>query len=190
MAASSSTGSKSISVNTGPDKLLEGYKVCVDGFTAGEADKIRKIICHLGGVYVAGLCFDGTCLITKRVGAEYKEAKRNGIQTITVNWLIDCFSKKKRLGFEAYMVAPFHGLVIACSRLHSTSREQIKNLVESNGGKYSEELSKFTTTHLVTIDNQGEKYRYASQWQTVSIVKANWVDDCVARKGTVTFNFK
>ena len=80
-----------------------------------------------------------------------------------------------------YSCPLFNNFVVCASGLQESVRQDLKRLVESNGGTYSGDLVCGYTTHLVANEPTGNKYIHAKSWK-VKVVKFAWVTDSVKAK--------
>jgi NAD-dependent DNA ligase len=70
----------------------------------------------------------------------------------------------------------FNKYVICASGFNEVTKNEIKQLVESEGGTYSGDLICGTTTHLISNEPKGTKYQYAKLWK-INVVKSAWAYD-------------
>jgi len=94
-----------------------------------------------------------------------------------------CFSDGIPAVVQEFTVPPFLNCIVSVSQLDAVARNRIKSIVESNGGTYSANFS-YTCTHLVALDPQGDKFKYARQWK-VPVVRESWIDAMLDRHGCV-----
>lgn len=159
-------------------KVLEGYKILIDGFDEKEYAKLQRLVNHLGGSLAPSYRKDLSCVVVKRVGStSCSYASNDKIPMVTYQWIVDCNMQKKWLSFENYLAPAFLGLEIVCTRLPKDKRVEIGNIVIRNGGKFSFDLVKDQTTHLVSPDCEGEKFKHATEWG-ISIVLPAWIQKC------------
>ena len=73
-----------------------------------------------------------------------------------------------------YTCPIFNKYIICASGFNETVKNEIKELVESEGGTYSGDLVCGTTTHLVSNEAKGSKYEHAKMWK-INVVKSTWI---------------
>lgn len=66
--------------------------------------------------------------------------------------------------------------MICASGFNETSKNKLKEQIESGGGVYSGDLVLGTTTHLIVKDPRGAKFDAAKLWK-IPIVKIEWVQE-------------
>lgn len=81
--------------------------------------------------------------------------------------------------FLKYKCPIFKNFTICASGLSGSQKEEIKRLVESNGGTYNGTFNAELTTHLVTDEAKGEKYKSAKH-HNIFIVTTKWIFDSCA----------
>ena len=60
-----------------------------------------------------------------------------------------------------------------------TFRNQMNDLTVENGAEFRKDLTK-SVTHLIARNCEGEKYKFATQWN-IKIVTVKWFHDCIER---------
>lgn len=73
-----------------------------------------------------------------------------------------------------YQCPIFNKYIVCASGFTETTKKEIKELIESEGGTYSGELVCGTTTHLITNEAKGSKYEHAKVWK-MNVVKSTWI---------------
>jgi hypothetical protein len=75
-----------------------------------------------------------------------------------------------------YTCPIFNKYVICASGFNEATKNELKQLIESEGGDYSGDLVFGTTTHLITNEAKGAKYEHAKLWK-INVVKPTWLYD-------------
>lgn len=130
-----------------------------------------------------------THLVTTEVGsAKYQAAAQMNVPVMLPDWVIKVWEASSEEDVHAtdarflqYSCPLFNNFVVCASGLPESVRQDLKRLVESNGGTYSGDLVCGTTTHLVANEPTGNKYIHAKSWK-VKVVKFAWVTDSVKAK--------
>ena len=170
--------------------FLEGFHFLIVGLDLkpNKLINIKRIIKSLGGKVSDQFTNEINIGLINRVGlTNYRKLKQYRIQCVTIKWLYDCDQKKTLLSFELYRVLPFQGLVIVCTQIELSDRKILETKVNNNGGEFNHKLIKDNCTHLVAIKPEGDKYIHAKSWMNVHIVKLDWIDECIRRKGITLY---
>ena len=72
----------------------------------------------------------------------------------------------------------FYKYVICASGINEAKKNELRRLVESEGGTYRGDLLCGTTTHLVCNEAKGVKYDHARLWK-ITVIKPQWIHDCI-----------
>lgn len=75
--------------------------------------------------------------------------------------------------------------MITVSGFNADDRLHIGRLLEMHGGKFDDQMSRRTCTHLIASSNSGTKYRKAFEWQSVEIVDVRWLRKCIETVGVM-----
>lgn len=75
----------------------------------------------------------------------------------------------------------FNKYIVCASGFPPDTKEEIKKLVQREGGQYQGDLLCGTTTHLVINEPKGDKYNFAKLWK-MNIVNSNWIYDSIEAK--------
>ncbi|KAJ5120340.1 uncharacterized protein N7515_009728 [Penicillium bovifimosum] len=79
-----------------------------------------------------------------------------------------------------YRLPTLHGLKICTTGFSDLSfRSHMQKTTEENGAEYRKDLTK-TVTHLIARNTEGEKYKFASQWN-INVVSVKWFTDSMER---------
>ncbi|XP_033732968.1 LOW QUALITY PROTEIN: DNA topoisomerase 2-binding protein 1-like [Pecten maximus] len=81
---------------------------------------------------------------------------------------------------QEYRCPIFKGLVITVSGLDPQERNDVKKLINSEGGKYTGEMKVNECTHLIINNPKGTKYEFAKKWK-LNIVRTEWLYDCIGK---------
>ena len=167
-------------------RFLEGFVILFSGVEESRRNKAKEVVIRYGGKCVEKFNTSVTCGVIERVGASgYKELVVNKIHVATMKWLLDCVNSRSLAPLEAtqYRVLPFTGLVIVCTQVSVDERNRVKDLVQTNGGVFSERFIGDKCTHLVAKTPTGDKYLAAKKCGNVKIVTNDWVEECAKQKG-------
>ncbi|OQE31415.1 hypothetical protein PENSTE_c001G08899 [Penicillium steckii] len=79
-----------------------------------------------------------------------------------------------------YRLPTFFGLTICITGFSDmTFRNQMNDLAVENGAEFRKDLTK-SVTHLIARNAEGEKYKFATQWN-IKVVTVKWFHDCIER---------
>ncbi|XP_074262964.1 uncharacterized protein LOC141585822 isoform X2 [Silene latifolia] len=161
---------------------MDGVKVLASGFVAAEKERIGKLVTAMSGSFESKSSSDVSFVIVKTVLAgKYKWAASKNKHIVTINWLNQCWIEHRVVPLESYRVPPFLGLTISVTRVAADERKEMEKLIIQNGGKYSAELTKLCT-HLICEVSEGDKFKVARKWGTISIVTRKWFDQSLAKR--------
>jgi hypothetical protein len=65
--------------------------------------------------------------------------------------------------------------IASSSGVSQEERGNVARLIEHHGGRFSGEMKKNETTHLITDLDDGDKYRKALKWGNVMVVQMKWL---------------
>lgn len=173
-----------------PVKFLEGFVVFFSGVEEARRKKAKDVVVRFGGKCADKFSTAVTCGVVERVGASgFKELITNKIRIVSMRWLLDCASGRALAPTEAtqYKIPPFLGLVIVCTQVSVDERSRVQDLVENNGGVFSERFVGGQCTHLIAKTPTGDKYLAAKKCGNVNIVTNGWVEECAKQKGKHAF---
>ena len=80
-----------------------------------------------------------------------------------------------------YTCPIFNNFIFCASGFSESVRNELTELIESNGGVYSGDLVCGSTTHLVASEPKGKKFIHAKQWK-VKVVTFAWITDSIKAK--------
>ncbi|KAJ9595529.1 hypothetical protein L9F63_013294, partial [Diploptera punctata] len=156
--------------------------VTVTNFSKPEKDDLIDKIHYMGGFYSARLITGTTHLVAKNVlSIKYEKSVERSLPVMTEQW-VDAVWKAscqrnvhaKDPDFDIYKCPVFHGLIITCSNLPKSEKEELKNLIVKNGGSFSGPLEYGVAKILIIKNTSGDKYKYARDWK-LPCVLPSWV---------------
>ncbi len=170
---------KSIVSKINQSQVLLGCLLCLSGFNEVEYVKVAKLTAFLGAQLESTCSPRISCLIAKYMGASLcEQAIKYEVPIVGVQYLHDIQATQQLLPIERYLLPPLYRLNICCTGLSSEQRKRIQQQVDSLGGKFSAELVRDQSTHLIATQAQGSKYQHARSWGNVKIINTSWLDDC------------
>lgn len=166
-------------------RFLEGFTIFLCGVDdPDECTRVRRLVSSLGGTTADRFSALVNFAIVQRVGRSgYSSLKDHRIQCVCLRWLYDCRKERTLLPYSAYQVPLLCGLTVSCTQISPNDRASIKSIVVNNGGKFSDQLLRDKSTHLIAVEPRGDKYVYAVSWKTVHVVTIQWLQECVRKAG-------
>lgn len=144
--------------------ILPDWRILVTCVTLDDRSKLQKLVGDLGAHWLAAAPSPKDpphLIITRNVAApKFRAVVRSNAQVPCVlpEWLYTTAREGRCLGFDAYRVRPFQGLVVCMSGLSANRKSELTKMVEGNGGSCQAHLDK-RCTHLVAIATNSAKYR-------------------------------
>jgi hypothetical protein len=125
-----------------------------------------------------------THLITTEVGSlKYHGAASLNLPIMLPEWINHVWDMNETTEtkatdpiFDKYKCPIFNRLYISATGFDEEQKEELKNIIESNGGFYMPDLVLYKTTHLIAKEPKGQKYDHAKHWK-IAIVKQDWISD-------------
>lgn len=172
--------------------MLKGVTIFYCDLPSETTDELTELVEKLGGQVLKD---DGeaTHLVTeecKNTSEAYKLAREKHLPVVLPRWIRDTWkAKMDEILFPAqcdivlnlYKTPVFQNCEIAISGFNGDQKNSIVKLIESNGGKFTPAMSKFTCTHLICRRETGDKYGAALRWKTIKIVIHAWLEECVKK---------
>lgn len=164
---------------------------------------------QMGAMHSIHLTSDVTHLLVGDTNSEkYKfvARERNDVVAMKPEWIEavrQSWTQGEDIDIQAlekeYRLSPLHGLKICITgfsdrkfhgihdRVWSNAdlcaavpfRAHMQKTTEANGGEYRKDLTK-TVTHLIARNSEGEKYKFATQWD-IKVVSIKWFTDSIER---------
>ncbi|KAK0080938.1 hypothetical protein PV325_013078, partial [Microctonus aethiopoides] len=176
---------------------MKDFVVCAYGFNSEIKDEIRKKVEYMGGIYIKEL---RTC-ITHRVtdsvmSAKYEKAMENKIPVFTYEWIkavwnanLTEFTPANDPLFDKYKCSTFMHLIVTTSNLPKRQKEEVKKLINENGGVFMGPLDGTKVEVVLAPDNSSlnEKIKFALQ-NNIACLKFEWVIKSVNAGYALPFN--
>ncbi|KAF9942997.1 DNA topoisomerase 2-binding protein 1 [Mortierella alpina] len=165
-------------------KPLRGCIVSYTGLSVQEREDVNVKIRAMGGEVSADLTNDITHLIASKAGSEkYMVAFGLGIPVVELAWLYTIhglWTKGQPVDIQKaateFSTGPLKGCNVCVTGFVTDERLEIQKNTLQYGGKFTNDLLKGNTTHLVCQRPIGEKYRSAMLWG-VKCVQRSWLTD-------------
>lgn len=165
---------------------MRGLVVTTTNFSRQEKEDLIKKIEYMGALFSSKLVGGTTHLVAKNVlSIKYEKAIERNLPVMTGDWVQNLWLESCKRNahasdpeFQAYKCPVFHGLTITCSNLPRQQKEEIRRLIDDNGGIFSGQLECENTKLLIIAIPTGEKYKYACEWK-LPCVLPSWVYESV-----------
>lgn len=150
--------------------------------------KLQILIEYMNGVFAAEFTIEVTHLVAGEVNSKkYATAARLKKPIVLPSWIEDSWKESQvQMNFnathssflESHYCPIFKGCSICVSGFETKKRNEIKRLVEMNGGSYLPELSCDKSTHLLIEKPVGNKFHFAQRWSVIC-VEPCWLYECI-----------
>lgn len=170
-------------------KALSGQHICCSRLHTDVKTAIKTIVGAMGGTYQGDLTNNVTHLVTKVTSSKkYEAAIDHGKQTVSTDWVWECFKAGCRVPEENFRVGPMVGSVVCVTGLDAEERQRVEKLVEMYGGTYSRNLT-LNVNFLVAkkANPNSAKFNFALE-NSIPIVKLEWIDAKIARNGVQIYS--
>ncbi|KAI8355286.1 hypothetical protein B0O80DRAFT_40320 [Mortierella sp. GBAus27b] len=155
--------------------------------TVKQKEDTSKMVQSMGGQMQAELTENVAYLIAGEAGPnEYKVAYQLRIPILKPGWIehiYDLWTKGRPIDIEKamedFVMGPLSGCGICVTGISTETRLEIEKGTNRLGGKYTQDMLKATTTHLICGQPSGQKYISAIRWGTVKCVPIEWFKDTV-----------
>ncbi|GJJ68352.1 topoisomerase (DNA) II binding protein 1 [Entomortierella parvispora] len=167
---------------------LQGCIISYTGFSVAEREVVNTKVRAMGGEINVDLTEDVTHLLVAKVGSQkYKVAYTLGIAVLNPAWLNklydqwckgDTFDLKTLT--EDHILGPLTGCSICVTGYAADVREEIERNTLKYGGRYTSDLHRGKTTHLLCHRATGLKYKSALMWG-LHCVPYDWLKDSIKK---------
>ncbi|KAF7995978.1 hypothetical protein HCN44_008733 [Aphidius gifuensis] len=163
---------------------MENMVIAVSGFTPEKKEKIQQKVEYMGGIYMKQLRSCVTHLITDSVSsAKYEKASEKGIEIFSESWINAVWEKNQNEFIKAsdpifnnHKSPVFMNLVVTSTGLSKRQKEEVKKLINENGGEFSGPLDG-TRVKIVLAKEYStisEKIKYAMH-NSIPCLRYEWV---------------
>lgn len=163
---------------------MRGLCICASGLSPEEKEHIEKLVEYMGGIFTKQLRSCVTHLITASVmSAKYETAIDMKIPIVTKEWVeaiwetnLNNFVKADNNIFDKYKASVFLNLVVTSTNLPKRQKEEIKHLINDNGGTFMGPLDGAKVKVVLAPENSpmSEKLKYAKQANIACLIP-DWV---------------
>ncbi|XP_023248158.1 DNA topoisomerase 2-binding protein 1 [Copidosoma floridanum] len=167
---------------------MRNITVSASGFSVPVKNEIRKKVEYMGGIFTKQLRSSVTHLVTDIVmSAKYERAVELDIKIVTLDWVTSVWDtnlKETVLAtdpvFDKFKCPVFLNLIVTSTNLNKRQKEDVKKLVNSNGGEFMGILdgTKIKIVIAVKSSTPSEKLKYAMQ-NNIPCLNIDWIYDSV-----------
>ncbi|KAF3420403.1 hypothetical protein E2986_06198 [Frieseomelitta varia] len=168
--------------------VMRGLCICASGLSPEEKDHVQKLIEYMGGIFTRQLRNPVTHLVTSSVmSAKYEAALDMKIPIVTKEWVeaiweenLKSFVTPNDSMFNKYKASVFLNLVVTSTNLPKRQKEEIKRLINSNGGIFMGPLDGTKVKVVLAPENSpiSEKLKYAKQ-TNIACLTPDWVYESI-----------
>lgn len=170
--------------------------VTLSSFTLPEKKRLAELIGFMGGRCVDQLIEEVTHLVTDKViSKKYEQAAVRGIPIMKSDWVTDIWESRRseyvsgtHERFSKHRVPPFYNLGVTSTGIKYKQKDDIKRLVNENGGKYyGEYASRLISILIVAKDPPVSEKMSAAISSGKDVLTYDWVYDSVEKGYAVPF---
>ncbi|KAI2789961.1 hypothetical protein POX_d05462 [Penicillium oxalicum] len=173
-----------------PEHPLLGAVICFTSVPLEQRTQLSNVAKEMGAIERPDLTADVTHLLVGATDSpKYKfvARERNDVTVLRPEW-IEAVRQSWMQGGDTdiqalvkqYELPTFFGLTICITGFSDMAfRTQMHDLAVENGAEFRKDLTK-SVTHLVSRSTEGEKYKFATQWN-IKVVTVKWFHDCLDR---------
>ncbi|XP_052901138.1 DNA topoisomerase 2-binding protein 1-A [Anopheles moucheti] len=169
---------------------MRNLTVCSSGLKAKDKSLVSQLLYHMGGYYLDVLNASCTHLVSSTVkSVKYEKAAECKLPIMHPDWVSAVWEESQRRDLHAtepsiieqYRLPVFYALTITSTGLTAARKNEIKALIESNGGNYVGSF-KSETTDILILEKTGTesaKFRGAVRCNKECLTP-EWVVDSAA----------
>ncbi|KAJ5479487.1 hypothetical protein N7530_004996 [Penicillium desertorum] len=172
------------------DYPLTGVVICFTSVQIERRTPLTQMAEQMGAMHSIHLTSDVTHLLVGDTNSDkYKfvARERNDVVAMNPEWIEavrHSWTQGEDIDIQAlekqFRLATLHGLKICITGFSDLPfRAYMQKTTEENGAEYRKDLTK-TVTHLIARNSDGEKYKFATQWN-IKVVSVKWFTDSIER---------
>ncbi|KAJ5782712.1 hypothetical protein N7457_004486 [Penicillium paradoxum] len=172
------------------DYPLTGVVICFTSVQIERRTPLTQMAEQMGAMHSIHLTSDVTHLLVGDTNSDkYKfvARERNDVLAMNPEWIEavrQSWTQGEDIDIQAlekqYRLSTLHGLKICITGFSDLPfRAHMQKTTEANGAEYRKDLTK-TVTHLIARTSEGDKYKFATQWN-IKVVSVKWFEDSIER---------
>ncbi|XP_059617461.1 DNA topoisomerase 2-binding protein 1-like [Phlebotomus argentipes] len=176
---------------------MKDIQVYLHEFPATERMEAEKLIGWMGGCCLEKQ--DKNCVYLSiysmnfDVFEMYKNMGSSGLTIFGSNWVYDVWMKNHThqsvlaidTFFNLHRMPVFFGLVISSTNLSDSQEQDLRKLIETNGGTYSSTFD--GNTHILIMEKMIKKIRNSLSGNHSICLKIDWIFECINKQHVVSF---
>ncbi|XP_015119451.1 DNA topoisomerase 2-binding protein 1 isoform X2 [Diachasma alloeum] len=170
---------------------------CFSGFSPEDKLVYQQKIEYMGGICIKELRHCVTHLIGDSVmSAKYEKAMEDGIKVYTKDWIFAVWETNLKDyipatdgSFDKYQVPVFMNLVVTSTNIPKDEKDELKKIIEQNGGKFMGPLDGQKVKILIAKEytTMSDKIRFAMA-NSIPCLKPDWVKKSIEVGYALPFN--
>ncbi|KAJ5757504.1 uncharacterized protein N7511_006198 [Penicillium nucicola] len=172
------------------DYPLTGVVICFTSVQIEQRTQLTQMAEQMGAMHSVHLTSDVTHLLVGDTNSDkyrFVARERNDVVAMNPDWIEavrESWTKGEDIDIHAleiqYKLSTLHGLKICITGFSDLPfRSYMQKTTEENGAEYRKDLTK-SVTHLIARNSEGEKYKFATQWN-IKVVSVKWFTDSIER---------
>ncbi|XP_012272472.1 DNA topoisomerase 2-binding protein 1-B isoform X3 [Orussus abietinus] len=168
---------------------MRGLIICASGFSVDIKNRIQERVEYMGGIFTRQFRCSVTHLVTDSVmSAKYEKAVEYQLPIFTVEWVhavweanMKEFVSANNSVFDKYKCPVFKNLIVTSTALLKNKKEEIKHLINSNGGEFMGALDGSKVRIVLAPEKcpPSDKLKYAMQ-NNIACLQMEWVYESVS----------
>lgn len=163
--------------------------ICTSGLTKERRKEIIQLVSFMGGHYSDALREVVTHLVSDNVrSVKYETAVKNNIKVYHPDWVKDVWQKSQNQAinvvataeqFDCFKLPVFFNLCVTSTGLKIPERNQIKTVVEENGGRYSMSFNATIDILIMEEDSIGSQKHNAAKKMKKICLRSAWIYESI-----------
>ncbi|CAH1774144.1 unnamed protein product [Owenia fusiformis] len=163
---------------------MKGMQVSVTNVSKKQRGELLDLVSMMGGTPCKDLTSEVTHLVAGEPGSKkYIAAGSWGKKIMSPEWVTEVWKQCQsepvgadNVAFEKFRCPIFKDFVVTASGISAQERNEVKRIVEVEGGRYTGEMKINECSHLIINHPKGQKYEFARKWK-IHIVTFQWLLD-------------
>uniref|UniRef100_A0A182NQG7 BRCT domain-containing protein n=1 Tax=Anopheles dirus TaxID=7168 RepID=A0A182NQG7_9DIPT len=170
---------------------MRNLTVCSSGLKPKEKSHISQLVSHMGGYFLDVLNASCTHLVSSTVkSVKYEKAAEYGLPIMHPDWVNVVWEESQRRDvhatdsslFERSRLPVFYALTITSTGLTAAKKNEIKSLIEANGGNYVGSFKSETTDVLILEKDGTESAKFLAAVRcNKECLTPDWIVDSVGK---------
>ncbi|CRK87722.1 CLUMA_CG001512, isoform A [Clunio marinus] len=172
--------------------------VCATNLTKEKKKEIQQLVKFMGGIYLNVLTDTCTHLISDTVRSiKYEMATKYNVKIMHPNWVTSVWDKTRKTNenilateemFDKHKLPIFYELFVATTGMKLPERNNIKALIEENGGHYEAVFTKKVDLLFMREDSIGSEKFKAARKLMKKCLSPDWIMDSLKNNYAMPFD--